>query len=175
MKHSNTHSELATLLIETFLRLRQSSQPIVTESLHYEPISEAVNSSILRVLQVAVSDLNVRGGIPESRAHILIIKETSIVAIYSGYNLNMFNSSDYLLHKTNELYLIIYRKGTSELKIDEILFLIIVANAFDHSRSSTRHSLIILESCVPYTIHIQRVEDGLDVVVLIEVIIRMLR
>ncbi|XP_046648900.1 uncharacterized protein LOC124340340 [Daphnia pulicaria] len=143
LKHSNTHSELATLLIETFLRLRQSSQPIVTESLHYEPISEAVNSSILRVLQVAVSDLNVRGGIPESRAHILIIKETSIVAIYSG-------------------------KGTSELKIDEILFLIIVANAFDHSRSSTRHSLIILESCVPYTIHIQRVEDGLDVVVLIE-------
>jgi len=85
LKHSNTHSELATLLIETFLRLRQSSQPIVTESLHYEPISEAVNSSILRVLQVAVSDLNVRGGIPENRAHILIIKETSIVAIYSGY------------------------------------------------------------------------------------------
>jgi hypothetical protein len=57
----------------------------VTESLHYEPISEAANSSILRVLQVAVSDLNVRGGIPENRAHILIIKETSIVAIYSGY------------------------------------------------------------------------------------------
>jgi hypothetical protein len=85
LKHSNTHSELATLLIETFLRLRQSSQPIVTESLNYEPISEAVNSSILRVLQVAVSDLNVRGGIPENRAHILIIKETSIVAIYSGY------------------------------------------------------------------------------------------
>jgi hypothetical protein len=57
----------------------------VTESLHYEPISEAANSSILRVLQVAVSDLNVRGGISENRAHILIIKETSIVAIYSGY------------------------------------------------------------------------------------------
>jgi hypothetical protein len=57
----------------------------VTESLNYEPISEAVNSSILRVLQVAVSDLNVRGGISENRAHILIIKETSIVAIYSGY------------------------------------------------------------------------------------------
>ncbi|XP_032785024.1 uncharacterized protein LOC116922744 isoform X1 [Daphnia magna] len=143
LKHSNTHSELATLLIETFLKLRQSSQPIVTESLHYEPICEVVNSSILRVLQVAVSDLSVRGGIPENRSHILIIKETSIVAIYSG-------------------------RGTSELRIDEILFLIIVANAFDHSKSSTRHSLLILESCVPYTIHIQRVENGLDVIVLIE-------
>nr|CAG4651067.1 EOG090X07YB [Simocephalus serrulatus]SVE94300.1 EOG090X07YB [Simocephalus serrulatus] len=143
LKHSDTHSELASTLIATFLKLRQTSQSIVTESLHYEPISEGVNSSILRVLQVAVTDLYERGGIPENRTHILIIKETSIVAIYSG-------------------------KGTSELKMDEILFLIIVTNAFDHSSTSTRHSLIILESCVPYTIHIQRVENGLNVVVLIE-------
>lgn len=84
LKHSDTHAELATTLIGTFLKLRQSSQPIVTESLHYEPISEAVNSSILRVLQIAVTDLYERGGIPENRTHILIIKETSIVAIYSG-------------------------------------------------------------------------------------------
>lgn len=55
------------------------------------------------------------------------------------------------------------------MKIDEILFLIIATNAFDYSKSSTRHSLIVLESCVPYTIHIQRVEGGLNVVVLIEV------
>ena len=85
LKHSDTHSEMTTLLIETFLKLRQSSQSIVTESLNYEPISEAVNSSILRVLQVAVEDLNERGSIPENRTHILIIKETSIVAFYSGY------------------------------------------------------------------------------------------
>ena len=74
LKHSDTHSEMTTLLIETFLKLRQSSQSIVTESLHYEPISE-----------VAVEDLNERGSIPENRTHILIIKETSIVAFYSGY------------------------------------------------------------------------------------------
>nr|SVE74245.1 EOG090X07YB [Daphnia barbata] len=142
-KHSNSHSELATLLIETFLKLRESSQPIITESLHYEPISEAVNSSVLRTLQVAVSDLNVRGGIPENRAHILMIKETSIVAIYSG-------------------------RGTSELRIDEILFLIIVANALSHSSSSTRNSIIILESCVPYTTHIQRIGNGIDIIILVE-------
>lgn len=166
LKHSNTHSELATLLIETFLKLRQSSQPIVTESLHYEPICEVVNSSILRVLQVAVSDLSVRGGIPENRSHILIIKETSIVAIYSGYAFIRCSMTFPLF-----IFLLFFcnRRGTSELRIDEILFLIIVANAFDHSKSSTRHSLLILESCVPYTIHIQRVENGLDVIVLIEV------
>lgn len=84
LKHSDTHSELVTTLIVTFLKLRQSSQSIVTESLHYEPISETVNSSILRVLQVAVTDLHEQGGIPENRTHILIIKETSVVAIYSG-------------------------------------------------------------------------------------------
>lgn len=61
------------------------------------------------------------------------------------------------------------RKGTSELKIAEILFLIIVANAFNRSNASTRNSLIVLESCVPYTVHIQRLENGLNIIVLIEV------
>lgn len=67
-------------------------------------------------------------------------------------------------------FLWLCRKGASELKTDEILFLVVVANAFTHAKSSTRHSLIILESCVPYTIHIQRVETGLNIIVLIEVI-----
>ena len=84
LKHSDTHSELTTLLLGKFLLLRQSSQPVITESLHYEPISEEANAFILQILQQAVSDLNLLAGVPESRAHILVIKETSIVAIYSG-------------------------------------------------------------------------------------------
>lgn len=84
LKHSDTHSELTTLLIYTFLRLRKFSQPIITESLHYEPISEEANHSILNVLQQAIEDLNQLAGVPESKAHILVIKETSIIAIYSG-------------------------------------------------------------------------------------------
>jgi len=56
-----------------------------------------------------------------------------------------------------------------ELKIEEVLFLVIVANAFSHSSSSTRNSLVILESCVPYSIHIQRIENGLTIIILIEV------
>ena len=64
---------------------------------------------------------------------------------------------------------ILCRKGTAELKLDEILFLIIAANAFAQSNASTRNSLIILESCVPYTIHIQRAENGLNILVLIQV------
>nr|CAG4643284.1 EOG090X07YB [Ilyocryptus agilis] len=143
LKCSVNHSELATLLINTFLSLRQTSQSIVTESMHFLPISEETNSSILIVLQQAVKYLNQCAGIAESKAHILVIKETDIVALYSG-------------------------KGTAELKICEILFLIIVANAFAHSNKSTRNGLVMLESCVPYSIHIQRVANGLTVVLLIE-------
>ena len=84
LKNSDTHSELTTLLIGTFLRLRQSSQSIATESLHYEPIREEDNSSVLVVLQQAVADLNLFAKVPENRIHILVIKETSIIAIYSG-------------------------------------------------------------------------------------------
>jgi hypothetical protein len=71
-------------LSDTFLNLRDTSLSIITESLHYEPISEELNASILNVLQGAVDDLKVLAGIPESRAHILVIKDTSIVALYSG-------------------------------------------------------------------------------------------
>ena len=56
-----------------------------------------------------------------------------------------------------------------ELKIEEVLFLVIVANAFAYSSSSTRNSLVILEYCVPYSIHIQRIENGLTIIILIEV------
>nr|CAG4636262.1 EOG090X07YB [Eubosmina coregoni]SVE69861.1 EOG090X07YB [Eubosmina coregoni] len=143
LKHSETHAELVTLLIATFLKLRDSSLSVITESLHYEPISEDVNASIMNVLQGAIADLKAFANISESRAHILLIRDTSIVALYSG-------------------------RDTIELKIEEVLFLVIVANAFAHSSSSTRNSLVILESCVPYSIHIQRVENGLTILILIE-------
>lgn len=164
MKNSDTHSELTSLLISTFLRLRKSSQPIVTEALHYEPISEEANASILLVLQQAVAELHCSSGIPESRTHIIVIKETSIIAIYSGYSPNIL-FYNFLLKST-----LLFRKGTSELKVDEILFLIVVANAFTQSNYSTRNSLIVLDSCIPYSIHIQRTENGLDILILVEVL-----
>lgn len=84
MKHSDTHSELTTLLIETFLELRQSSQAIVTESMFYEPIREEVNSYILKILQSSVQELKTNTQIPASKFHILVLKDTSIISIYSG-------------------------------------------------------------------------------------------
>nr|CAG4648709.1 EOG090X07YB [Polyphemus pediculus] len=144
LKHSDSHSEMTTVLIEKFLELRKSSQPIITESLHYENIREDINSYFLRMLQGSTEELKVRTGIPPSKVHVLILKGTSVIAFYSG-------------------------KGTSELKTKEILFLIIVASAFTRqSSSSTHNSLIILEACVPYTIHLQTFENGITILLLIE-------
>jgi len=84
LKHSDTHSELTTILIETFLELRQSSQAIVTESMYYEPIREEVNTYILKILQTSIEELKVKTQIPASKFHILVLKETSIISIYSG-------------------------------------------------------------------------------------------
>nr|CAG4642589.1 EOG090X07YB [Evadne anonyx] len=144
LKHSDTHSELTTLLIETFLELRQSSQAVVTESMYYEPIREEVNSYTLKILQTAVEELKTKTQIPASKFHVLVLKETSIISIYSG-------------------------EGASELQTQEILFLIIVVAAFSHYPSSSTHnSLLILEKCVPYRIHLKNFDNGLSILVMVE-------
>ena len=84
LKHSEAHSELTTQLIQTFLQLRQSSQSIATESLHYYEINEAANGSLLKTLQMSADLLRVGAEISPTRIHMLIFKGTNIVAMYSG-------------------------------------------------------------------------------------------
>ena len=70
-----------------------------------------------------------------------------------------------------EINIIKNRKGASELKVGDILFLVMMSNTSTHPQAATRNSIIVLESCVPYTVHLQRLENGLNVLILIEVIV----
>jgi hypothetical protein len=85
LTHSESHSELTTQLIKTYLELRTFSQSIITESLHYAQITEETNALLLKHLQTAVEHLRVTSNISPNRVHILILRDTNIVAIYSGY------------------------------------------------------------------------------------------
>lgn len=166
LKHSDSHSEMASVLLETFLQLRQTSQSMVVEALHYAYISEEGNSSILATLQDSVSQLQRKADVRSNRVHVLVIKETSIISIYSG-QVSIYLTW-LLIDNKNELQ-ISFRKGASELKVDDIFFLIIACNAFARSESLDGR-MIILESCVPYTAHLHKLGNAYFVLFLIEVL-----
>nr|CAG4646341.1 EOG090X07YB [Macrothrix elegans] len=63
LKYSDTHAELTTTLIGTYLALRKSSQPIATESLHYESIDDETNCLILDALESCVTNHYRNGGL----------------------------------------------------------------------------------------------------------------
>nr|CAG4638524.1 EOG090X07YB [Cyclestheria hislopi] len=146
-KFSKAHSEMATLLLEKYFHLRHSKQSVLTETLHYLKIPEDSNLTILNTLKQSSNFLQSNSNISSSRLHILILQDSSIVGIYSG-------------------------KGSSELGSNDIFFLILVAEAFSTSQLSINNYIIILESCVPYTIHLKKLKNGQCILILVETKLR---